>query len=1018
MFRLASLALLTCLLILPKVFAQTAIDWQQRVRYEMDVTLLADRHQLRGEQRLTYYNNSPDTLREVFYHLYFNAFNPQSMMAERNRQLPDPDPRVVPRIFELDPDEVGHQRVQRLTQDGQPVSFEVYDTVMKVRLATPIPPGDSSVFDMRFETKVPLITRRAGRDSNEGIDYSMAQWYPKMANYDHTGWHADPYIGREFYAPYGTFDVRLTLPSEYVVGGTGVLQNPEEVGHGYGTGAMASSPTASGDSLTWHFHAENVHDFAWAADPEYIHERFTDRLGITYHVLYLPAYAEVWKNQRTWLPALTEFFSSRYGRYPYPQFTVAQAGDGGMEYPMMTFITGNRSPGSLLGTTAHEYAHEWFYGIVGTNEADYAWIDEGLANYISTEALAHINGQQRANHANALLSVMHAQHYGYFEPLDTPSDWFETNSGYGVAAYSGGQSLAEMLGYVISEPLRERWLRKIVDRFLFRHPHPHDLEKVAEDVSGLQLDWFFSQLLNTRWEVDYGIDDMESRPDGEGGWTTTITLKRKGRTVLPVDLVVELENGQYRWVNVPLTIMAGHKPVPEDWLIGEPWPWTFPEHTMTVTLPGRPVRAHLDPFLMTPEMSRLDNQTRLPVNTAFLQPPVQNWQAYSVGYRPLGQYAQGFGFAVGAQTRGTYLFDRLRTKAMLKVWPQVLFGDGKSVRPQFDPIQGEAEDGSAFDGIDYELSFSSPVERFGPFVEASLSSQKHFGFLQNELALQATLGRRPLFRELEQRLRLKVDHRYGTDRRVYSPTAFLPLYPEHTLSAGIGYIAARGEDLVSIEAEFGSNLSESVLGEAATRLLVDAIQTARFGPFKGAAKLRLGLSGRNLMAGRRYRLGVSTALDAWQNDAFRTLGAAFDDAVQEGRFDPLAGVGPAAYALGNPPTGRHILAGRLELSTDGLFSNTWLAPFDVLAYSGIGEAWDGSVTDVFRNDLPLAADAGFGATYDASRLAPLGRWIAQSDVLSTLRLAARFPVWVSKPEYLDETNEFGFRWVIGIETGI
>jgi hypothetical protein len=178
----------------------------------------------------------------------------------------------------------------------------------------------------------------------------------------------------------------------------------------------------------------------------------------------------------------------------------------------------------------------------------------------------------------------------------------------------------------------------------------------------------------------------------------------------------------------------------------------------------------------------------------------------------------------------------------------------------------------------------------------------------------------------------------------------------------------------------------------------------------------LGLSGQDLASGRFNRLGLATTLDAWQNDAFRTLGAGFDEAVQEGRFVPLAGVGPAAYALGAVPAGQHILAGRLELSTAGLFSNLWLAPFDLQAYSGIGEVWNRAVADVFRNDLPFAADAGFGATYDVSRLEPLGRWIAQSDVLSTLRLAAHFPVWVSEPGYLDESEELGFRWLIGIET--
>jgi len=258
-------------------WAQSPQQWAQRVEYDMNVTLHADTHQYTGRQTLTYTNNSPDTLRTVYYHLYFNAFQPTSMMAMRNRDLPDPDGRIVPRIFNLAPDEQGRHRVQSLSQDGQSVSYDIRDTVMRVDLAEPIPPGTSTTFRMRWRAQVPLQTRRSGRDSRgDSIDYTMTQWYPKLAEYDERGWHADPYVNREFYAPYGTFDVEITLPAEYTIGATGQLQNPNEIGHGYaldgtGTWRPADDPPEA-DSLTWHFRAENVHDFAWSADPGYVHD--------------------------------------------------------------------------------------------------------------------------------------------------------------------------------------------------------------------------------------------------------------------------------------------------------------------------------------------------------------------------------------------------------------------------------------------------------------------------------------------------------------------------------------------------------------------------------------------------------------------------------------------------------------------------------------------------------------------------------------------------------------------------
>ncbi|HET6567142.1 MAG TPA: M1 family metallopeptidase, partial [Rhodothermales bacterium] len=960
-------------------FGQVNAGYQPRVRYDMDVTLQADRHHLRGTQRLVYYNDTPDTLRQVFYHLFYNAFNPHSMMAERNRHLPDPDARVVPRIFNLGPDEVGYQHVRSLTQDGRPVPFEVNDTVMRVELLEPILPGDSARFDLQWDAQVPLLTRRGGRDSDEGIDFSMSQWYPKMAMYDHLGWHADMYIGREFYAPFGSFDVRITLPSNYVLGGTGTIVNPDEVGHGYDTAATTAPP--AGDSLTWHFHAENVHDFAWVADPDYIHERFTDEDGHIFHLLYQPGVAATWKNLREWVPAVVQFYTRHYGPYPWPQFTVAQAGDGGMEYPMITFITGRRSPGSVLGTMAHETGHMWFYGVVASNETDYAWMDEGFANYISTEALSYIDTQEPASHARALLSLLGTQHYELFEPLNTPSDWFVTNQGYGTAAYAGGESVLEMLGYVISPPLRDRFLKEYFRRFAFRHPYPADVEKVAEDVSGLQLDWFFDQVLNRKWMLDYGIDDVASHPSGNGGWTTSIELERHTDTVFPVDLALKLEDGSVHWVNVPLVIMEGHKPMPRNGTVAEAWPWTSPEHTITVDLPSRPVAVYLDPLLQTPDDDRLDNEAKLPRHVAFLRPAEPSWTSYGVGWRPLAQFARGFGGAVGLQARGQYIYDQYQVKATLKLWPQILAGEGETIQPGLD--------GHGFtDGIDYELALSNLFPALGPYKILSFLAQKHLGFLENAASLHVRLGRFPILQDYEQRVGLTLLHQFGTYPRPYSPTVMLPLLPQHTLSAVASYELRKGGDVLSASLEVGSGIQASRSAGAATRFTLGASKSAGLGPLLGRASLGIGLGTRNLGTSRLFRLGMPSALEAWHNDAYRALASAFVEPVDDAHLVPFSGTGPVAYALGIEPTGTHVLAGRVELQPAASpLKGPWLAPLSVLAFGGLGKVWDGDAEQLFEGDRPFLADAGVGLSYDVSRVGPLQRWVAQSDVLSSLRLA-------------------------------
>ncbi|MEX1054446.1 MAG: M1 family metallopeptidase, partial [Rhodothermales bacterium] len=466
------------------------------------------------------------------------------------------------------------------------MAFEIHDTVMEVDLASPIPPGGTVVFEMAFHSQIPLQTRRSGRDNREGIDFSMAQWYPKMANYDERGWHADPYIGREFYAPFGSFDVRITLPSSYLIGATGELQNPSEIGHGYGETEIPET-----DSLTWHFRAENVHDFAWAADPDYVHEVVEGENDVTYHLLYQDNVAEEWEKMREWVPQIIEFYSRRFGPYPYPQFTVVQAGDGGMEYPMMTLILGDIPPMGLLGVTAHEAGHMWYYGVLGSNEADYAWMDEGFASFAETEFRAH-QTKRPSTHSRSHMGVLQFQHLDLFERMNTPSDLFDTNAGYSVAAYTAGEMLLDMLGYVISDTLRDTFLLEYFDRFRFRHPNPYDVEKVAEDVSGLHLDWYFDQFTNTTWKVDYAVDDVESQRTHDG-WESAIELERKGRAVLPVDLRLTLADGSVQWVTVPLSIMHGHKPLPDGWIAADPWEWTSPEYTLRVSLPSAVTKAEI-----------------------------------------------------------------------------------------------------------------------------------------------------------------------------------------------------------------------------------------------------------------------------------------------------------------------------------------------------------------------------------------------------------------------------------------
>lgn len=218
--------------------------WQQKVKYVMDIDMNVTTNQFTGKQKLEYWNNSPDTLKRVFYHLYFNAFQPGSMMDTRSRRQgtiqigrgADWDGRVKDRIQKLQPDEIGYQKILSLKMNGRPQKYEVLETILEVTLDKPILPRTKVVFDMDFEAQVPLQIRRSGRD-NPGtkVRYSMSQWYPKMCEYDYDGWHPTPYIGREFYGVWGDFDVNIKIDKNYILGGTGYLQNAAQIGYGYET---------------------------------------------------------------------------------------------------------------------------------------------------------------------------------------------------------------------------------------------------------------------------------------------------------------------------------------------------------------------------------------------------------------------------------------------------------------------------------------------------------------------------------------------------------------------------------------------------------------------------------------------------------------------------------------------------------------------------------------------------------------------------------------------------------------
>jgi len=578
--------------------------WQQHVEYEMDIVVDVSDFTYDGNQSIIYTNNSNDTIKKVYYHLFFNAFKPNSQMDIRSRTIRDPDRRVGSRIVALEEKDYGDISVSALKQDGKDVYYEVNETVLLARLNKPLLPGKKTKLSMVFTAQVPLQIRRSGKLNKEGIDMTMTQWFPKLAEYDSEGWHPNPYIGREFHGVWGNYSVNITIDKDYVVGGTGYLQNANEIGHGY----TEKEPKENGSKTnTWKFYAPNVHDFAWAADPDYIHDIKKSESGVDLHFFYKPTVnVEDWKKLQEDSVLLMKYFEEAIGPYPWKQYSIIQGGDGGMEYAMCTMITGERSYPSLLGVTAHEMAHAWFQHLLATNEAKHAWMDEGFTEYITSLSENYVNNESpEFPHKSSYDRYYLLAKSGFEQAQTIHSDRYDYNFAYGASAYSKGSVFLSQLGYIIGKENLNKTLRRYYDEFKFKHPTPNDFKRIAEKVSDLELEWYLNEWTRTPHKIDYGID-ISSLEDER-----VITLKRKARIPMPIEVVVSFEDGSSEMYYIPNDLLHGYKTFKNEVYLMEPWNWASTEYEFEVQGNKKVSKVEIDPSKRIADVNQMDNSVEI-----------------------------------------------------------------------------------------------------------------------------------------------------------------------------------------------------------------------------------------------------------------------------------------------------------------------------------------------------------------------------------------------------------------------
>lgn len=639
--------------------------WQQKVKYTMNIDMNVQTNQYTGKQKIDYWNNSPDTLTRVFFHLYWNAFQPNSMMDVRSRrqgsivlrrdregnEIGDWDPRVEDRILYLSPDETGYEKVSSIKMNGREQKTKLHETILEMIPDKPILPGSKVSFDMEWTAQVPLQIRRSGRDNPyTQVRYTMTQWYPKICEYDYEGWHPTPYVGREFYGVWGDYDVSISIDKNYMLGGSGTIVNANEVGFGYeGKSVVVKKP--SGKKLTWHFVAPNVHDFAWAADPEYKHLVRQIPNGPTINVLYkaepsrasfdnlsaqqkagfnndFKKYVDDWNARWNAVAdaAVTvyPFIKKTFGEYPYKQYSFIHGGDGGMEYPNCTMIAG---PG--LGTAFHEWMHTWYQMMLATNESEYAWMDEGFTEWATDRVEEYyrqevsrktlLNNPDALRRSDSLAMAPPALHQGIYagyltlarsgkeEPMTTHADHFNTNYAYGSAAYSKGGVFMEQLGYIVSADVRDKILLEYYRLWRFKHPNANDFIRVAEKLSGIKLDWYKEYWINTTKTIDYGIDSLY-----ETNGSTNVRLRDIGLMPMPIDVKITFRDGSSEWHYIPMSLMFGEKPAEAGQSprkVYEEWRWTHPTYEISTTHKLTDILSvEIDPSYRMADIDRRNNK--------------------------------------------------------------------------------------------------------------------------------------------------------------------------------------------------------------------------------------------------------------------------------------------------------------------------------------------------------------------------------------------------------------------------
>ena len=704
--------------------------WQQDVHYTITGRMDDQAETLAGDLALNYVNNSPDSLGFIYFHLYQEAFVEGSYLDRKESGL-----RRTTR------DTVGYAgtRVSSISTDGTPLRQEQDNTVLKVWLNAPLAPGKSTEITIQFTTHwTSDVYRRMKLFKAWGSKhFDGVHWYPRIAVYDAKfGWDTQQHLGSEFYGDFGTFDVELDFPHHYIVDATGWLQNESEVLPPDLKAKLAitnfkDKPWNEAPSViiqpepdkrkVWKFHAENVHDFAFTADPNYrIGE--AEWNGIKCVALVQEPHASGWQNAAAYTAKVIECFSRDFGMYGYPKMIVADARDG-MEYPMLTLDSGNDP--NYRGLIAHEVGHNWFFGMVGNNETYRAFLDEGFTQFLTSWGLEHIDGDTMVTDTPTTryerrfterpLAREQEVYYGYqrdavrdqLRPINTHSDEFgHYGGGYGQV-YSKTATMLYNLQYVLGDSLFLGAMQHYFNQWKFCHPYPEDMRKSFHEYTKADLNWFFDQWIETDKRIDYAVRGVKGKHKDSG---QTIRIRRIGDLHMPIDLRVIARDGTEHDFHIPNT-----------WFEKSTTATVLPRwigyddlervHFAQVDIPSGIQNVIIDPTNRLADAYKVNDQ---------LVPPIEITFDHHIGNRPDRKIYQAFvrpdlwwngydGVKVGVHLNSSYL--KYKHRVHFSAWLNTGIGQylPATNRSQMDTVPGNKDTG--YDPASFNFRYENGTEK-------------------------------------------------------------------------------------------------------------------------------------------------------------------------------------------------------------------------------------------------------------------------------------------------------------------